>query len=155
MASVSPFPCIINQPRVQIFRCTRVFNHLLPSGHERQACQSNPSSTRRLNRGSFHTPKFSLLLLKTFHTSILKDFTRVDQPNPLLGNQPKLGFDNSQIKGTSNISCGHHASSYASKNLHVKFQALQVKFPQTIAQMGENQLYWSKSQLWSTYSQTS
>src|ERR1043165_7670132 len=98
MASVSPFPCIINQPRVQIFRCTRVFNHLLPSGHERQACQSNPSSTRRLNRGSCHTPKFSLLLLKTFHTSTLKDFTRVDQTNPLLNNQSKLGFGYPQVQ---------------------------------------------------------
>src|ERR1051325_427261 len=98
MASVSPFPCIINKRRVQIFRCTRVFNHLLPSGHERQACQSNPSSTRILNRGKCHTPKFSLLLLKTFHTSLLKDFTRVDQTNPLLGNQPKSGFGNPQIK---------------------------------------------------------
>src|ERR1043165_724788 len=98
MASVSPFPCIINQQRVQIFRCTRVFNHLLPPGHERQACQSNPSSTRRLNRGSCHTPKFSLLFLKTSHTSILKDFTRVDQTNPLLSNQPKLGFGYPQIQ---------------------------------------------------------
>src|ERR1044072_5818419 len=155
MASISPFPCIINQRRVQIFRCTRVFNHLLPPSHERQACQSNPSSTRILNRGSCHTPKFAHLLLKTFHTSILKDFTRVDQTNPLLSNQPKLEFGNSQIKVVSNISSGHHVSSYASKNLHVKFQALQVKFPQTIAQMVENQLYWTKSQLWSTYSQTS
>src|ERR1051325_11369077 len=98
MASISPFPCIINQRRVQIFRCTRVFNHLLPPGHERQACQSNPSSTRRLNRGNCHTPKFSLLLLKTFHTPILKDSSRVDQTNPLLDNKPKLGFGDSQIK---------------------------------------------------------
>src|ERR1051325_1057489 len=45
---------------------------------------------------------------------------------------------------TTNISNGFHDSSYASKILHVKFQALQVKFPQTIAQMVENQLYWSK-----------
>src|ERR1051325_10031370 len=106
--------------------------------------------------GSYcHTPKFALLLLKTFLISILKDFTRVDQINPLLGNQPKLGFGNSQIKVVPNISNGYHTSSYASKNLHVKFQALQVKFPQTIAQMVENQLYWTTSQLWSTYSQTS
>src|ERR1051325_10916576 len=35
MASVSPFPHH-HQQRVQIFRCTRVFNHLLPPGHERQ-----------------------------------------------------------------------------------------------------------------------
>src|ERR1051325_9611591 len=104
MASVSPFQRVINrrsyfiQQRVQIFRCTRVFNHLLLAGHERQACQSNPSSTRRLNRGNCYTPKFSLLLLKTFHISILKDFTRVDQINPLLSNQPKLGFFHSQVK---------------------------------------------------------
>src|ERR1043165_3947659 len=124
MASVSPFPCIINQRQVQIFRCTRVFNHLLPPGHERQACQSKPSITRRLNRGSCHTPKFALLLLKTFLISILKDFTRFDQTNPLLSNQPKLGFGYPQIKEVSNISNGHHASSYASKNLYVKFQTL-------------------------------
>src|ERR1051325_765011 len=98
MATISPFQCIINQQRMQIFRCARVFNHLLPSGHERKACQSNSSSTRRLNRGNCHTPKFVLLLLKTFHISILKDFTRVDQTNPLLSNQPKLGFCSSQVK---------------------------------------------------------
>src|ERR1051325_9993129 len=102
-----------------------------------------------------HTPKFSLPLLKTFHISMLKDFTRVDQTNPLLGNQPKPGFGNSQIKLVPNISIGYHASSYASNNPNVKFQALQVTFPQTIAQMVENQLYQTKSQLWSTYSQTS
>src|ERR1044072_5844726 len=45
-----------------------------------------------------HTPKFSLHLLKTFHTSMLKDFSRVDQTNSLLDNQPKLGFGVSQIK---------------------------------------------------------
>src|ERR1051325_3608701 len=98
MATISPFQCIINQQRMQIFRCARVFNHLLPSGYERQACQSNPSSTRRLNRGNCHTPKFALLLLKTFHISILKDFTRVDQTNPLLSNQPKLGFGYPQVR---------------------------------------------------------
>src|ERR1051325_1487741 len=37
-------------------------------------------------------------LLKTFHTSILKDSSRVDHTNSLLDNQPKLGFGNSQIK---------------------------------------------------------
>src|ERR1051325_2634018 len=95
MASISPF---LHHQRVQIFRCTRVFNHLLPPGHERHACQSNPYSTRRLNRGSCHTPKFALLLLQTFHTSLLKDSSRVDQTNPLLDNQPKLGFGNSQIQ---------------------------------------------------------
>src|ERR1043165_9019174 len=98
MASISPFQHIINQQRVQIFRCTRVFNHLLPSGHERQACQSNSSSTRILNRGNCHTPKFSLLLLKAFHISMLKDFTRADQTNPLLSNQSKLGFGHPQAR---------------------------------------------------------
>src|ERR1044072_6427380 len=97
MAFVSPFPHH-HQQRVQIFRCTRVFNHLLPPGHERRACQSNPSSTRKLNRGSCHTPKFSLLFLKTSHTSILKASSRIDQTNPLLDNQPPLGFGYSQLK---------------------------------------------------------
>src|ERR1051325_5297204 len=45
-----------------------------------------------------HTPKFSLLPLKTFHTSMLKDSSRVDQIKSLLDNQPKLGFGISQIK---------------------------------------------------------
>src|ERR1051325_6856079 len=45
-----------------------------------------------------HTPKFSLQFLKTFHTSTLKDSSRVDQTNSLLDNQPKLGFGNSQIQ---------------------------------------------------------
>src|ERR1044072_9950894 len=98
MESISTFRYIFNQRRVQIFKCTRVFNHLLPPDHERQTCQSSPSSTRRLNRGSCHTPKFALLLLKTFHTSILKHSSRVDQTNSLLDNQPKLGFGNSQIQ---------------------------------------------------------
>src|ERR1051325_2012566 len=48
--------------------------------------------------GCCHTPKFYLLFLKTFHTSMLKDSSRVDQTNSLLDNQPKLGFDNSQIQ---------------------------------------------------------
>ena len=45
-----------------------------------------------------HTPKFFLHLLQIFHTSILKDSSRVDQTNSLLDNQPKLGFGISQIK---------------------------------------------------------
>ena len=45
-----------------------------------------------------HTPKFALMFLKTFHTSMLKDSSRVDQTNSLLDNQPKLGFGISQIK---------------------------------------------------------
>src|ERR1044072_5131939 len=93
-----PIPAPSIKRRVQIFRSTRVFNHLLPPGHERQAYQSNPSSTRRLNMGSCHTPKFALLFLKTSHTSILKDSARVGQINSLLDNQTKLGFGNSQIK---------------------------------------------------------
>src|ERR1043165_5743739 len=52
-------------------------------------------------------------------------------------------------------SSDHHTSSYVSRDYHVKFQASQLKFAQSIAQMVENQLYWIKSQLWSTYSQTS
>ena len=48
-----------------------------------------------------------------------------------------------------------HGSSYASNNPHVKFQALYHKFAQSVAQTSENQLYWTKSQIWSTYNQTS
>ena len=40
------------------------------------------------------------------------------------------------------------------KNVHAKFQALHHKFAQSIAQMIKNKMYWIKSQLWSTYSQT-
>src|ERR1043165_6035748 len=102
------------------------------------------------------------MFLKTFHTSMLKDSSRVDQTNSLLDNQPKLGLAFLRSRWTSNISNGFHDSSYASKILHDKFQALQVKFPQTVAQMVENQLYWSKvncgqhtvktSDFWSTSS---
>ena len=42
-----------------------------------------------------------------------------------------------------------------SKITHAKFQVLYLKFAQLIDQMVENQLYWVKSQLWSTYSQNS
>src|ERR1043165_6952416 len=45
-----------------------------------------------------HTPKFALLSLKTFHTSMLKDSSRVDQTNSILDNQHKLGFGISQIQ---------------------------------------------------------
>src|ERR1044072_5522458 len=117
------------QQRLQVFRCTRVFNQLLPSGHERKAYQSNPSGTRRLNKGNCYNPKFSLLLLKIIHHSILKDSTRVDQTNPLLSNQSKLGFFSSQIKMDFQ---GFKWSSYLIKCL-------------------KGSLY---SQLWSTYSQT-
>src|ERR1043165_5658149 len=49
-------------------------------------------------RALCHTPKFALPLLKTFHTFMLKDSSRVDQTNSLLDNQPKPGFGISQIK---------------------------------------------------------
>ena len=78
-----------------VLECSIIFYLQVAKG---KACQSNPSSTRRLNRGSCHTPKFSLLFLKTFHTSMLKDSSRVDQTNSLLDNQPKLGFGNPQIQ---------------------------------------------------------
>src|ERR1051325_9461105 len=55
----------------------------------------------------------------------------------------------------SNASSDHHASSYVSRYHHVKFQASQLKFLQSISHMVENQLYWTKSQLWSIFSQTS
>src|ERR1051325_5340897 len=152
MASVSPFPHH-HQQRVQIFRCTPVFNHLLPPGHERQACQSNPSSTRRLNRGSCHTPKFALLFLKAFHTSMLKDSSRVDQTNSPLGTQPKLGFGNSQIQ----MDFQHLQWSSC---LLICFKESPCQVSSLTSQVSsdncsKSQLYWSKSQLWSTYSQTS
>src|ERR1044072_3446330 len=78
-----------------VLKCSIIFYLRVTNG---KACQSNPSSTRRLNSGSCHTLKFSLLFLKTFHTSILKDSSRVDQTNSLLGNQPKLGFGHPQIQ---------------------------------------------------------
>src|ERR1043165_6280052 len=51
-----------------------------------------------VTKGKCHTPKFALHLLQIFHTSILKDSSRVDQTNSLLDNQPKPGFGISQIK---------------------------------------------------------
>src|ERR1051325_2255686 len=78
-----------------VLECSIIFSLQVTKG---KACQSNPSSTRRLNRGSCHTPKFALHLLKIFHTSILKDSSRVDQTNSLLDNQPKLGFGIPQIQ---------------------------------------------------------
>ena len=38
------------------------------------------------------------MFLKTFHTSMLKDSSRVGQTNSLLDNQPKLGFGYPQIQ---------------------------------------------------------
>src|ERR1051325_10319918 len=78
-----------------VLKCSIIFYLQDTKG---KACQSNPAGTIRLNRGSCHTPKFSLLSLKTFHTSILKDSSRVDQTNSLLDNQLKLGFGNPQIQ---------------------------------------------------------
>src|ERR1051325_112225 len=78
-----------------VLECSIIFYLQATKG---KACQSNPSSTRRLNRGSFHTPKFALPSLKTFHTSMLKDSSRVDQTNSLLDNQPKLEFGISQTQ---------------------------------------------------------
>src|ERR1051325_2365905 len=69
-----------------VLECSIIFYLQVTKG---KACQSNPSSTRRLNRGSCHTPKFALHLLKIFHTSMLKDSSRVDQTNSLLDNQPQ------------------------------------------------------------------
>ena len=79
---------------------------------------------------------------------------RPDKPSPKQLTQTRV-LAILKSRWAPNTSSGYHASSYASNNLHVKFHALQVKFPQTIAQMVENQLYWTKSQLWSTYSQIS
>ena len=47
---------------------------------------------------SCYTPKFSVLFLRSRYISILKNYSRVDQTNPLLSNQPKLGFCHSQVK---------------------------------------------------------
>src|ERR1051325_9926208 len=98
MASISPFPHYQSNSECKfsgVLECSIIFYLQVTKG---KTCQSNPSSTRRLNRGSCHTPKFALLFLKTSHTSILKDSSRVDQTNSLLDNQPKLGFGISQIK---------------------------------------------------------
>src|ERR1051325_8819436 len=78
-----------------VLECSIIFYLQVTKG---KACQSNPSSTRRLNRGNCLSPKFALLFLKTFHTSMLKDFSRVDQTNSLLDNQPKLVFGIPQIQ---------------------------------------------------------
>src|ERR1043165_4358098 len=97
MASISPFPHYQSNGECKlsgVLECSIIFYLQVTKG---KACQSNPSSTRRLNRGTCHTPKFSLMFLKIFHTSMLKDSSRVDQTNSLLGNQPKLGFGIYQI----------------------------------------------------------
>src|ERR1051325_2504776 len=97
MESISPFPH--HQPTASAN--FQVYSSVQSSStsRSRKAKHVNltPSSTRRLNRGSCHTPKYTLLVLKTCHTSMLKDSSRVDQTNSLLDNQPKLGFGNSQI----------------------------------------------------------
>src|ERR1051325_4438488 len=41
-----PIPALSVKRRVQIFRCTRVFNHLLPPCHERQSSPRQSTQTR-------------------------------------------------------------------------------------------------------------
>src|ERR1051325_3833105 len=103
MASISPFPHHQSNSECKfsgVLECSIIFYLQVTKG---KACQSNPSNTRRMNRGSCHTPKFALISLKTFHTSMLKDSSRLDQTNSLLNNQPKLGFGIPEI----NISFQH------------------------------------------------
>ena len=85
MASLSPFPQkYFDECK---FTGTLVSNPLLPSSHERQTRQSNSLGSRRLNRGSCCTPKFSLpfssknILLRV---SNIQGYSRVDQSNLLL-----------------------------------------------------------------------
>ena len=87
---------------------------------------------------------------------IAQDYSRVGQTNP----PPKeltynYGFTFIKENWTSNASSGFHGCSYASNNSHARFQALEHNFAQSTTQMIKNQLYWTKSQLWSRYSQTS
>ena len=58
MESLSPFPESYSDECK--FMGTLVSNPLLPSSRERQTCQSNSSGSRKLNRGNYCTPKFSL-----------------------------------------------------------------------------------------------
>ena len=95
-----------------------------------------------------------LLMLIGF--SIASRYSRFHQTKP----PPKqwtsnYGFGFFKGNWTSNASSGLHGVSYVSKYLHVKFQASQCKIAQSIAQMVNSRLCWVKSQLWSTYSQTS
>ena len=69
MASLSPFPQLCFDEWK--FLGTLVSNHLLPSSREQQNCQSNSSGSRRLNRGSCCTPKFSLSFYQYFPHKIL------------------------------------------------------------------------------------
>ena len=71
-----------------------MFNHLPPSDHERHASQSTSSGLRRLNRGNFCTPKFSLPYSSKFwqaSSQFAQVYSRVAQfkhpPKPV-----KLGF---------------------------------------------------------------
>ena len=64
MESLSPFPQLhFDECK---FTGTLVSNLLLPSSHERKTRQSNFSGSRRLNRGSCCTPKFSLSFIMIF-----------------------------------------------------------------------------------------
>ena len=58
-----------------------MFNPLPPSDHEWRTWQSNSSCTRRLNKGNYCTPKFSLSFPNNFLTRFLLDqyCTRFDQ----------------------------------------------------------------------------
>src|ERR1044072_5902084 len=71
----------------------KVSDLALNSG-EPQYVRSSPKTSTPI----CHTPKFALMFLKTFHTSLLKDSSRLDQISSLLDNQPKLGFGISQIQ---------------------------------------------------------
>src|ERR1051325_9145158 len=66
--------------------------------HQLQKGRQNISKRKGRRNISVIPPKFSLLFLKTFHTSMLKDSSRADQTNPLLDNQLKLGFGYPQIQ---------------------------------------------------------
>ena len=70
-------------------------------------------------------------------------------------NAPNQGFDFHKGDWIYNATKDFHGSLWVSKNTHANFQVLDHNFAQSIDQMTENQLYWVKSQLWSTYSQNS
>ena len=79
------------------FTGTLVSNHLLPSSHGRQTRQSNSSGSRRLNRSSCCTPKFSLSFHQHFLITRLLEF-KIKLGFALLKTPPctvdlKLGFE--------------------------------------------------------------
>ena len=103
--------------------------------------------------GNYYTPKFSLLFFKSIHIFILKSSSRVDQMNPLLSNQPttrvlilssQIWFLLSQV-----ITIPHHMSQ------GITMSSFKPHSSSLLSHMVENQLYWTKTQLWSTYCQTS